>query len=212
MTPIRPTRIVIADDHRVVLAGLVALFSDEDDMEVAGTATSGAQVIRLVEQVLPDVLVLDVDMPGEGVTGILKTLARHAPRTRIVVFSGMPEQQYGESVARFGAHGFVDKSALPQVLVEAVRGAAQGRYFFGGSAATQPPEPSVGTGDVPRFTSREMQVFLRLAHGNRVTDIAGELGVSLVTVSTHRKSVLAKLGVSNNSELTRQAVRNGFIA
>ncbi|HYW57157.1 MAG TPA: response regulator transcription factor [Polaromonas sp.] len=203
----------IAEDFGVVRSGLVRLFSRHADTHVVGTATSGVEALQLVQTHEMDVLVLDIAMPDSGAVDVLGRIVAHSPHVKVVVFSGYPEQKYALPMIRLGARGFVDKASALETLVDAVREVAAGGTSFSPRVQALMAEAEnhkVPTGDAG-MTAREFQVFLRLANGETVTDIANTLHVSDVTVSTHRKQVLKKLNLTSNSHLTRYAIENRYI-
>ncbi|RYX90850.1 MAG: response regulator transcription factor [Comamonadaceae bacterium] len=211
----RPLRIAIADDHSVVLSGLRALFARHDDLLVVASAISGSEALAVVTTQAIDVLVLDVTMPGEGAADVMQRIKVASPATSVVVFSGLPEKTYALPMSRLGARAYVDKASPSATLVDAVRAVARGELFFTeaipqGGISSEQLSGSATTPDV-RLTGREFQIFLRLASGERVRSIAQALGLTDVTISTHRASVLQKLNLKSNAQLTRYALEQRYI-
>lgn len=215
-------RVGIADDHVVVCAGLERLFANCPDLTLVGTAADGREALELVKSAALDVLVIDIAMPEHGAVDVMARMQTASPHTGIVVFSGFPERQFAPQLVRLGARGYVDKAAPLTRLLEAVRTVAAGGRFF--AAPPQIPKPAAlpeedadspqadqDTADGSSLTSREFQIFLRLATGETVGNIAQALSLSEVTISTHRARILEKLALKSNAQITRYALENRFM-
>lgn len=207
-------RVGVVDDCDIVRVGLEKLFERQDDIRLVATARNGLEALELVHNHELDVLVLDIAMPGCGAVDILEELIAARPQVKVLIFTGYPEQRYAVPLARLGASGYLDKaSPLPEIIC-AVRIVAQGRKFFSArveALASQTSLPRASGEHKSNLTTREFQVFLRLAAGDTVRNIALDLGLSDVTISSHRARLLRKLNLSTNSHLTRYAVENGFL-
>lgn len=206
-------RVAIADDHAVVREGVRRML-EGSAFEVALEAASGQELVERLEQELDiDVAVVDFAMPGGGID--LVTRLRHAyPRVRTLVFTVHPEEQYAVRCLRAGAAGYLAKSSIPEVLVNALEVVASGRTYIGPVVADFLAERVAARGHVPsheRLSTREYDVFLCLARGEGVVEIASRLGVSVKSISTYRARVLQKLALRRNAELTRYAVEHGLI-
>lgn len=209
-----PIRIGIADDFGVVRAGLEKLFSRYDDLLVVAQVEDGLDALELVLAHEVDVLILDIAMPGQGAVDVLERIVMGAPEVKVLIFSGYPEQQYALPMIRLGARAYVDKAAPLATIVESVREVAAGRTSF--SPRVRSLLAEAATADVASaadagLTAREFQIFLRLAGGETVTEIAKALSLSDVTISSHRSRLLKKLKLSTNSHLTRYAIENHFL-
>lgn len=209
-----PIRIGIADDFAVVRTGLEKLFARYADLQVVATADNGLDALALVRSHELDVLVLDVAMPGQSAVDVLERIVAEAPGVKVVIFSGYPEQQYALPMIRLGAWAYVDKASPLTAIVDTVREVAAGRTCFSprvrallAETAGADAASAVGAG----LTSREFQIFLRLAAGETVTEIAHALSLSDVTISSHRSRLLKKLKLNTNSHLTRYAIENHFL-
>ena len=207
-------RILIADDHAIVRAGLKQFIADQLDMEVTGEAATGAETIALVRSQDFDVVLLDISMPDKNGIDTLKTLKQIRPELPVLILSAHAEEQYAVNLLRAGASGYINKETASTQLVGAVRTAVQGRKYVSPALAQVLAEGISGSGDEPLHASlsqREFQIFCKLAGGQAVSQIAEELHLSVKTVSTYRTRVLEKMGMKSNADLTYYAVKNGLI-
>jgi DNA-binding NarL/FixJ family response regulator len=207
-------RVLIADDHEVVRNGLVQALGRTPALEVVGEAATGEQTLEMVRTLRPDLVLLDLSMPGRSGLDLVAQICDEFPDTRVLVLSMHPEDQYAERVMRCGAMGFVSKGSAVDELMEAVCRALEGRPYVSAALAER-LALRLGTQNpgLPhdRLSDREYLVMHRLANGQTVSEIAGDLGLSAKTVSTYRGRILEKLELRNNVELTHYAVRNGLI-
>ncbi|HLB15609.1 MAG TPA: response regulator transcription factor [Burkholderiales bacterium] len=207
-------RILIADDHAIVRAGLKVFVAAEIDMEVAAEAGTGAETIELVRAGDFDVVLLDIAMPDRNGVDTLKTLKALRPELPVLILSGFAEQQYALNLLRAGASGYLNKEAAPAQLVGAIRTVVQGRKYVSPQLAEILADGVTGDAERPlhtRLSQREFQIFCKLAGGVAVSQIAGELFLSVKTVSTYRARILEKMGVASNADLTYYAIKNGLI-
>mgnify|MGYP000355403866 CR=1 FL=1 len=208
------TRIVIADDHAIVREGLKRIVGEAAELEVVDEAADGSDVMRIVREREFDVLVLDLSMPGRSGMELIKLVKAEKPRLRILVLSMHQELQYAVRAIKSGASGYLTKESAPAQLVQAIRKIAGGGAFISAEVAEQLALGAMpGGGDrAPHeaLSDREFQVFRLLVDGMSVTDIAGQLNVSVKTVSTHKSNLMHKLALSNQSELVRYAIKHGL--
>ncbi len=208
-------KILIADDHQLVRVGIRRLLEDEKDFKVVGEAADGEDCLEKVKQLDPDVVLLDVTMPGMDGMEVTKRLAKkRKPPVRIVILTMHADEHYAARLLRMGATGYVVKDAAPAELAEAVRTVHAGKRFVSASlreALALRFVDGLGEEPVDVLTDREFQVLGRLASGATNREIARELGVSVKTIDAHRLNLLAKLGLRNNAELTKFAVRHGLV-
>lgn len=204
-------RIVVADDHGVVRAGLQALLSAEEGFEVVGEATTGKQAVELVEQLRPDVVVMDIRMPDlNGVDATKQALAVH-PKLKVVGLSADADNQLAVELMRAGAVGFVRKDAAYEELVTAIRAGVGGTVYCSSQVLAQLIRTDRRAGSVFELLSdRERQHLQLIAEGKSTKEIAAALDISVKTVETHRRNVLQKLNVESVAELTKYAVREGI--
>jgi DNA-binding NarL/FixJ family response regulator len=208
-------RIVIADDHAIVREGLKRIVGAAVDLEVVAEAADGTEVMQRVREQEFDVLVLDLSMPGRSGMELIKLVKAEKPRLRILVLSMHQETQYAVRAIKSGASGYLTKESAPAQLEMAIRKIAGGGAYISAEVAEQLALGAMpGAADKPPHESlsdREFDVIRRLAGGDSVTDIATSLKLSVKTVSTHKANGMAKLGLSNQSELVRYALRHGLI-
>jgi len=206
-------RVLIADDHALVRDGLRRMLESTADIRVVGEAETGDQVLVAVAREQPDVLVLDVAMPGPGFLEILRTLREGHPRVRTVVLSAHAEEEYAERALKAGAVGYVTKERTPDDLQEAIRRAARGIRYISETLAQHLAAHL--TGDVPRphhesLSDREFQVLQLLGQGRSVKEIGAALDLSPKTISTYRERILEKLSLKTTADLIRYAVQHGI--
>ncbi len=206
-------RVAVVDDHVVVRGGVSRILERTPDLALAAEGSSGSDALRLARERAFDVLVLDLDMPGGGLTLIGKVIETF-PDARVLVFSQHDERDYALRCIEAGAMGYLSKDSGVEVIETAVRRIASGRRYLSEAAQELALDRVAGReGGAPhlRLTSRELEVVRMLARGQRSTDIAIELGISIKTVSTHRTRALEKLGVANTVELALYAREHGLV-
>lgn len=208
-------RVAIVDDHEIVRAGLREILAEELGLALAFEATSGEELRRCLRQTGCDVLLLDIGLPGESGVDILRGLRQRSPELRVLVLTAYPEEHYALSMLRNGANGYLCKDAGREEILRAIHALAQGRrYLSPRMAGMLADDMATGSPAAPHqsLSERELQVFLRLAGGQSVSDIGAALHLSIKTVSTYRTRLLEKLGVASNAELATYALRNGLLA
>jgi DNA-binding NarL/FixJ family response regulator len=207
-------KVILCDDHALIRRGIRDTLSDAPDIEVVGEAGDYGELRALMRTQVCDVLVLDINMPGRSGLDVLHVLKDEGSPIKVLVVSMYPEDQYAIRALRAGAYGYVNKGGDPQILVQAVRTVAQGRKYVTPDIAQMLVEsltaPSTENAH-EKLSDRELQTLVMIASGKRLSDIAEELMLSPKTVSVYRARVLEKLGLSNNSELTVYAIRNGLV-
>ncbi len=206
-----PIRIALIDDHRIVRRGLSAYFAAQPDIIVVGEASSGEEALQLAESWQADVIVIDVLMPG-GIDGIETTrrLKRLLPRTQIIILSGYADDARVIGALRAGAITYVEKDSQPEQLLEAVRGAVQGKAIFEPTLMQRILQAqTMKSSDV--LTERESEVLRLLAEGLTNAEIAVRLSVSEETVKTHVAGILRKLGLAHRTQAAIYALRNGIV-
>ncbi|MBK9116727.1 MAG: response regulator transcription factor [Betaproteobacteria bacterium] len=207
-------RILIADDHAIVRAGLQQFIADQPDMQVAGEAATGSEAVALVRGGEFDVVLLDISMPDRNGIDTLKTLRQIAPAMPVLMLSGYAEDQYAVNLLRAGAAGYLNKEAAARELVGAIRTVVNGRKFVSPALAQILADGVARDADRPlhaELSQREFQILCKLAAGAAVSKIAAELNLSVKTVSTYRSRVLEKMGMKSNADLTYYAIKNGLI-
>ncbi|HKE93173.1 MAG TPA: response regulator transcription factor [Povalibacter sp.] len=207
-------RVLLADDHAVVRVGFRLLLQTAPDVSVVAEAESGEATCQIYDQVKPDVVILDLFMPGMGGLETLRRLRLHHPEARMLALSAHDDSMHARRALRQGALGFLSKRSAPEILLEAVRTVAAGQRFIDPSLAQEVALAALDgevQSPVERLSEREFEVFMRLACGAPVQRIAEELNLSASTVGTHLYNIKQKLGASNQSELTLIALRSGLI-
>jgi DNA-binding NarL/FixJ family response regulator len=206
-------RIVLADDHAIVREGLKRIVGDVADFTVAGEAADGTEVMRAVRELEFDVLVLDLSMPGRSGMELIKLVKAEKPRLRILVLSMHQEMQYAVRAIKSGASGYLTKESAPAQLEQAIRKIAGGGAYISAEVAEQLALGAMPGGEgLPHesLSDREFEVFRLLVAGDAVSDIAAKLNLSVKTVSTHKANLMQKLGLGNQTELVRYAIKHGL--
>jgi two-component system invasion response regulator UvrY len=206
-------RVLLADDHAVVRFGFRLLLEAAPDVEVAGEADSGERAYALYPQCHPDVVIMDLSMPGMGGIEALKRIHLHYPDARLLALSAHDDAMHARRAFAQGALGFLSKRSAPEILLEAVRSVAAGNRYLDPALAQELSLTEIESGETPieRLSEREFEVFLRLARGATVQAIASDLNLSASTVGTHLYNIKQKLGATNQAELTLIALRAGLI-
>jgi DNA-binding NarL/FixJ family response regulator len=207
------TRVVIADDHAIVREGLRRILSGQPDIEVAGEATNGHEVMDRVRAGGFDLLLLDLSMPGKSGIELIKQVKDEKPKLPVLILTMHEEDQYALRAIRAGASGYLTKESAPEQLVAAIRKIASGRLFISPNVAEQLALDVMprADGDQPshkQLSDREYEVFRMLVEGKSVSDIAARLHLSVKTVSTHKMRVLEKLGLPSIADLVRYAMEH----
>ena len=210
-------RVLVVDDHAVVREGIRGVLASTPGFDVVGEAGDGAEALRLVKELSPDVVVLDLTMPGMSGLDATAALHRQSTRVRVLILSMHDHPEYVLQAVRAGAHGYVLKDASPDELRTAVKTVHEGNAYFTPSAAQQLGAAVRGEVEAEehrllaeRLTPRERDVLVRVARGLTNKEIASELGISPRTVETHRDGVARKLKMRSVAELTRFVMETGL--
>ena len=207
-------RILIADDHPVVRAGLKEILAAEHDMEVAGEATDGDTLLGLASQCEWDVAIVDYSMPGCSGTDLVKALRQRYPDRPVLVLSMLPEDVHAGQVFKAGGAGYINKESATEELTGALRKVVGGGKYVSAAFAEKLASELATGGDRPAhdtLSDREYRVMWLLASGKQINEIAEEIFLSPSTISTYRARILKKLGLANNAELVRYAVSHRLI-
>jgi len=207
-------RVLLADDHAVVRTGFRLLLQSQTEVAVIGEAASGESACQLYAELTPDVVVLDLAMPGMGGLEALKRIRAHHSQARVLALSAHDDAVHARRALQAGALGFLSKRSAPEALLEAVTTVAAGRRYLDADVAQKLALAEIDGGaksPTERLSARELEVFIRLASGATVQKIADDLKLSASTVGTHLYNIKQKLGVVNQSELTLLAIRHGLI-
>jgi len=211
------TTIVLADDHAVLRQGLRALLDTEADLTVVGEAASGLEVTSLVGRLKPDVLIVDLMMPGLNGLEVIRQVGKRFPRTRVVVLSMYANEAYVLEALKNGATGYVLKGSGAAELVQAVREVGAGRRYLGPPLSERAMDiylqktESRGMDLYEMLTTREREVLQLVAEGRTNAEIAERLSISPRTVEIHRANLMRKLGLHTQTDLVRYAIRRGIL-
>ena len=209
-----PIRVLIADDHAVLRSGLRMLLEAQPDIEIAGEAGDGTQVVQQARDLQPDVVLMDLTMPGPPSGEVIGQVLRAAPATRVLILTMHDDPAYLASALAAGAAGYVVKKVADSELLTAIRAVHAGRTFVDlTQTLTPPPEPRMSRrGKQPKELSRREQEVLRLlAQGHSNQQVADQIRVSVKTVETYRTRLREKLGLKERAELYRFAVESGLL-
>ena len=204
-------RILVVDDHAVVRSGLKLLLSREDDMEPVGEAGDAREAVLAARHHKPDVILLDVTMPGASGVDAIGDLLEAAPDARVLMLSMQDDPSYVRQSFASGARGYVLKEAADAELVQAVRTVADGGQYVHPSLGARLIAPSSGGVAGDALSDREREVLTLLALGHTNHEIAQKLVVSVRTVESHRAHILTKLRLSTRAELVQYAIENGLL-
>ncbi len=210
-------RVAIVDDHDLVREGIRALLEQDPLLEIVGETGDGQEAIKLAERLKPDVMLMDVYLPG-GIGGLEATeaIAASAPEVKIIILTQYENREYIRRALRIGARGYLLKRTLAAQLKDAIRAVHRGEKYLHPAVAGELVDivtagRSLAESDYDRLTPREKQVFKLLAEGKTSRDISKYLTISLKTAMTHRANVMQKLNMHSRSELIRYALREGII-
>jgi DNA-binding NarL/FixJ family response regulator len=214
-------RVLIAEDHAVVRAGLKILISTEPDLEVAGEADDGVKAVRLARQVRPDIVLLDVAMPRSGGLDATRAIARELPGSKVLVLSAYADEDLAAKMLQAGAHGYLTKHSAADELLQAIRQVSRGGSFVSARLAARlrrremesflRGQKAAGTA-LGSLTRRETEVLRLVATGLATKQIAAQLSLSAKTVEKHRQAVMDKLDLHDRAGLTRFAMARGLLA
>ena len=207
-------RLLLVDDHELVRAGMRRLLADAPDMEVVGECASGEEAIPLARDLRPDVILLDVSMPGMGGMETTRRILQACPETRIIVVTVHMQEPWPSRMLEAGAAGYLTKSCAVDEIVNAIRTVMKGEVYLDPQIARTlalSRLPGNDRSPFERLSRREMEVLLMVTRGHSIQEISDALCLSPKTISTYRYRLYDKLGVSNDVELTHLAVRHGLI-
>lgn len=206
--------VLLADDHKIVRHGLRKILEDEFTEVTVGEASRDTEVFEQLEKSNWDMVILDISMPGKSGLEILKDIKSLKPEIPVLILSMYPEEQFALRVMKSGASGYVRKDSAPEELVDAVNEILSGRKYY------SPAVLDILSDNVKRGTKtelseilsdREYEIFMLIAQGKTVSEIAEILSLSVKTVSTHRTHILEKTKLKNNADIVMYAVRNNLL-
>jgi NarL family two-component system response regulator LiaR len=208
----KPIRVMLVDDHTVVRSGLSAILLVYDDMELVGEARDGHEAVRLCEQVNPDVILMDLVMPGMDGTEATREIKKRFPSIQVIALTSFKEQVLVQGVLKAGAIGYLLKNVSAEELANAIRSAHAGSPTLAAEAAQVLIQASRGPIEpLVELTEREQEVLALLVEGLNNNQIADRLVITLSTVKFHVSSILSKLGVSSRTEAVAMALKNNLV-
>lgn len=211
------TRIVIADDHPVVRQGLKSLLSRYPEMIVEGEANDGAEALALASRLKPDLLLLDIAMPGMNGLDVLQRVKKSAPEVRVLILSQYDSEEYLFTALRYGASGYLLKENSSQELFSAIQAVANGDMYLSPAMLQALVSEFLSLQELTskgkdELTTREEEVLKLVAKGLTAREIAEELSISLKTAQTHKYNIMQKLDLHNQAAVVKYALRKGIIA
>ena len=207
-------RIVIADDHAFLREGIKKTIMDEKDMKIIGEASNAIEALSLIKELEPNIVIMDISMPGKSGLDILKDLKSLKKPFKILILSMHPEDRFAIRALKAGASGYLTKESAPDELVKAIRTILSGRKYVSNALAEKLADIlSEDTEKLPheKLSDREYEVFIKIASGIKAVDIATGLSISGHTVNTYRARILEKMSIISNVELTQYAMHNNLI-
>jgi DNA-binding NarL/FixJ family response regulator len=213
-----PLRIMLVDDHPLIRAAIGHLIAEAPDFELVGEAADGKECLARVEELRPDIVVLDIAMPLLNGEQVARELRRRYPTLKIVALSGYADRQFVRAMSKAGVKGYVLKSASGRELITALRAVAGGKHYLspevtGAVMALWDESPAAGgEARTDNLGKREKQVLKLIAEGQRSAAIAKRMSITVATVDAHRRNILRKLQLHSAADLTRYAIRQGLIS
>ena len=207
-----PLRVILADDHLIVRQGL-RMVLEKESIEVLREASDGIEAARMIKELLPEIAVLDLDMPGLNGLDVLREAAETSPRTRTIILTRHMEEPYAVEALRIGARGYVLKTQASTDLVAAIRHVDRGEVYLSPRISKAVVEAYLTNTEGPnsQLSVRERQVLQLVAEGHTTKKIGSLLGISTKTADTHRTRVMEKLDIHQTAGLVRYAIRNGLL-
>ena len=206
-------KVMLVDDHAVVRMGFKLLLEGTQDIKVVGEANTGEEALRLYPELRPDIVVMDIAMPGIGGLEAVTRLLAKDTSAKVLVLSAHEDASHPKRMLKAGAAGYLSKRTAAEELIQAIRRVASGQTYLDSRLAQQMAVQQLTGGENPVevLSDREFEVFMLLAKGQSVAQIAEKLFLSPRTVGTHLYNIKQKLNASNSAELTLIALRNGLI-
>jgi DNA-binding NarL/FixJ family response regulator len=209
-------KLLVVDDHAIMRDGIRALLSLHDDIEIVGEASTGQEAIQKVQELNPEVIIMDIAMPGMDGLEATRRILKTNPRARILILTQHDDKEYVLSSIKAGSAGYLPKRALGSEMVTAIRAVHRGDSFLYPSAASaliKDYRHRTHNGEAQeKLTSREREILKLIAEGHTSREIASMLFISLETVMGHRTKIMEKLGIHNKAELIKYAVRKGIVS
>ena len=207
-------RILLADDHPVVRKGLYSCLASRENLKIVGEAADGAEAMRKVTELLPDIVLMDIYMPQLDGLAVTERIQKECPQVKVLILSMHSNREYVLRIIKAGARGYVLKDAPPDELVRAIEAVNAGETFFSPAVARIALNEFVSETNradpFSRLSEREREVLARIAEGRSNKEIASDLGIGVRTIETHRERIMHKLGIHSVAGLTKFAITNGL--
>jgi DNA-binding NarL/FixJ family response regulator len=213
----KPYRVMLVDDHPLIREAIGHLIAGAPEFELIGEAADGTECLARIEELHPDILILDIAMPEMNGEQVARELRRHHPELKIIALSGYTDRQFVRAMTKAGAKGYVVKSASGRELIHALRAVASGKNYLSPEVTSavmtlwEEAASSAGLSQPATLGKREKEVLKLIAEGQRSATIAAQMGIAVATVEAHRRNILRKLQLHNVADLTRYALRHGII-
>lgn len=208
-------KVLIVDDHEIVSTGISRMLQDVSNLQVVGCAASGEEAISLTKETLPDIVLMDVHMPGIGGLGATKEIKRILPKTKIIALSALDDNPYPTKLIEAGASGYITKGIALDEMIAAIEKVAKGGKYISSDVAQKMAlsHMSKNDGDTPldSLSDRELQIAQMIVDCRKVQDIAIKLNLSAKTVNTYRYRMFEKLSIGSDVELARLAMRYNLL-
>lgn len=210
---INTIKVLLVDDHELVRCGIEYLINSDPDIEVIAVAGTGEEAVVLTKKLEPDVILMDLNMPGIGGSEAIKQILRNKPLAKVVALSVYDDGPIPHQAIKSGAKGYINKGCAADEMIKAIIQVYQGKNYLSAEVASnlafssQSPEQNIFN----QLSSRELQIAIKIVDGHKISDIANALAISPKTVNTHRYRLHEKLGIGNDIELVRLAVDQGLI-
>ena len=206
-------KVIVADDHHLVRTSIARMLSDEEGIRVVGEASNGEEAIGLARTLRPDIVLMDIRMPGMGGLEATRKIARGMADIKVVILTAYLEETFAQRLLDAGASGFISKGTEMDEMVRAIRVIDRGQRYISPEIAQRLVLAKMGAQDNPfdQLSSREMQVAMMIINCHRVTDISDRLFLSPKTVNTYRYRIFEKLGIQTDVELTHLGLRQGLV-
>jgi two-component system nitrate/nitrite response regulator NarL len=209
-------KILVADDHPVVRKGLQSCLARQDRLKIVGEASDGDEALKKTRELSPDVVLMDISMPGMNGLAVTEVLRKDHPDVKVLVLSVHNNRDYIFRIIQAGAHGFISKEAPPDELLRAIESVYSGEPFFSPEIAKAALNQLVSSGGkkdpFAQLTSREREVLVLIAEGQSNKEIANRLGIGVRTIETHRERIMRRLDIHSVAGLTKFAIANGMIS
>jgi two-component system nitrate/nitrite response regulator NarL len=209
-------KVLVVDDHPVVRKGLHTCLARQDRLKIVGEASNGDEAIAKTRELSPDIVLMDIDLPGMSGLAVTELLRKESPSLKVLVLSVHSNKDYIFRIIQAGAHGYVSKESSPDELLRAIETVCEGEPFFSPEIARAALNQLVTSGGkkepFAQLTDREREVLALIAEGRSNKEVASQLGIGVRTIETHRERIMRKLGIHTIAGLTRFAILNGVIS